>query len=162
MEEIYSHLDRLQRMLEAKFKIPLTDLIIINQMELLDLISEIQESIPEELARSIKIKEDINNMTEKTIKQAEEIIKKAQILKLEKIDERTEIRESYQSAKERLNKAREIENTEIKEIQEYSEKIFDNIEEKIRENFKNVQTARDMLKQKKISSHGEGEMSVKD
>jgi hypothetical protein len=151
MEEIYSCLDRLQRALESKFKLFLTDLIIVNQKELLDLIEEVKECVPEELELSVKIKEEANSIIEKAKKQADEISKKYNEVKLEKIKSSLEVQESSQKAIQKLSKSRRTENTIINEIQEYSQKIFDNIEEKLNENIKNVRTARELLKEKKLS-----------
>lgn len=160
MEEIYSCLDRLQRALESKIKIPLTDLIIVNQQELLDLLEEVKNNVPEELESSIKIKEEANNIVEQAKKQAEDIKKKFNQLKMEKIKSSIEVQESSRKAIQRLNQARKNENIEIKEIQDYGQKIFDSIEEKLKENIINVTKARELLKEKKQSgtiNHNEDE-----
>ncbi len=116
--------------------------------------------MPEELEASIKIKEEANNIVEQAKKQAEDIKKKFNQLKMEKIKSSIEVQESSRKAIQRLNQARKNENIEIKEIQDYGQKIFDSIEEKLKENIINVTKARELLKEKKQSStinHNEDE-----
>ena len=150
MEEIYSYLDQLQRTIEGKFKIPLTDIIIISQEELIDLIEELQENIPEDIKLSREIKKEAEDLLEKAKKEVDYINKKVAEEKNRKIKENPEVKKSAKRATRRLTEARQVENAEIKETEDFAYSVLDKIELQIEKNLKSVKAARKILKEKNI------------
>ena len=148
MEEICSYLDQLQRAIEGKFKIPLTDIIISNRNELIELIEEIQENVPGEIQESIKIKKEAEKILEEAKKEVKNINNKIQEVKIKKVKENPEVRKITQKATAKLNEARKMENMEIKQTEDFAVSIFNKIELQVQNNLKSVQKAREILKEK--------------
>jgi len=149
MEEIYSYLDQLQRTIEGKFKIPLTDIIITNQEELIELIKEIQENVPEDIKESRTIKKEAEDILDRARKEVEYINKKTMEVKTKKIKENPDVQETAKIATERLDQARELENQEIKETEDFAKSILNKIEDNIQKNLTSVRKAREILREKK-------------
>jgi len=160
MEEIYSYLDQLQRTIEGKFKIPLTDIIITNQEELIELIKEIQENVPEDIKESRTIKKEAEDILDRARKEVEYINKKTMEVKTKKIKENPDVQETAKIATERLDQARELENQEIKETEDFAKSILNKIEDNIQKNLTSVRKAREILREKKITSKSEDESSI--
>lgn len=153
MEEIYSHLDKLQRFLESRFKIPMTEIIVINQDEVLELISEIQETIPKEIQESVNIKKEEAALLEKAEKQVQDIDKYAKTMRINKIKGNPDVQRITNKIKQVIQEARKTEENEIKEIQDYAGDILNTLQSTIETNLKYVNETRKLLRQRKISPH---------
>jgi hypothetical protein len=153
MEEIYSQLDKLQRFLESRFKIPMTEIIVINQDEVLDLISEIQESIPKEIQESVNIRKEENALLEKAEKQSQDIDKYAKTMRINKIKGDPDVQRITGKIKQVIQEARQTEENEIKEIKDYAGDILNTIQGTIEANLKYVIETRKLLRQRKVSPH---------
>lgn len=151
MEEVLSYLDQLQRTIEAKFKIPLTEIIIVNQDELLEVVKDLQENIPEALIYCQQVKKDETAIIEEAKKEVGEINRQILEFKKNKISKNPNFQIKKEEATQILSKAKKLENEEIKETETFANSILDNIEKTAQEHLTNLRKARLILQQKKLA-----------
>ena len=78
MSDIYHLIDRLERLLNESWRMPLSAYLVINEDDFLDVIDQMRTTIPREIKEGEKIQRERERMIAQAEEEAERIVKLAQ------------------------------------------------------------------------------------
>ncbi|MGZ8474797.1 MAG: hypothetical protein ACXWWQ_01040 [Candidatus Limnocylindria bacterium] len=104
--------ERLESLVAASKKLPLTNNVVLDQATLLELIDQLRVSVPDEVRQARRITEEASRITERSHEEADGIVARAQQQAAQMLEERELVRASQQRAAEIIeasqNEAREV------------------------------------------------------
>ena len=104
--------ERLETLVAAGKKLPLTNNIVLDQAAVLELIDQLRVSIPEEVRQAKRITEDATRITERARDEGDQVIARAQEQAAQMLEERELVKLAQQRATEIIDQstgeAREI------------------------------------------------------
>ena len=98
-------LDKLQFEIENASSVPLTNKVMIDKDDILDMIDELRGAIPEDISQAQKIKENENRITQKAKEEAQNILDQAKEHKAKMVDTSTITKSAYDEAEAILKDA---------------------------------------------------------
>ncbi len=146
--DLLSLIDEVEDIVEAGNSVPLTNKVMINREEILDIIQEIRIKLPDEIKQAAWIKEERQRIIDEAQKTAESMLSEAET-KLEALIDREEVyRQAVIKAEEVLKKA-ELSSEEIMNgAMEYADELlyeaqehFKDIIQILNENRKELRTS---------------------
>lgn len=105
--EIYEIANQIKNILEDARKIPFSDKVIIDPAEILNLLVEFNNSMPDELKKARWIKEERERIIAEAQKDADDIIKEAENRIISMIDEHEITKKAYDKKTEIIAEANE-------------------------------------------------------
>ena len=78
MSSIYHLIDRLERLLNDSWRMPLSAYVVINEDEFLDVIDQMRTAIPQEIRQAEKIQQERDRIIAQAEEEAERIVQLAQ------------------------------------------------------------------------------------
>lgn len=131
--DVLGLIDEIEDIVETASSLPLTNKVLVQKEELLDIISELRIKLPDEIKQAAWIKEERERIISEANKDAEQIIKETR-LKLEELVSKEEVlKEANERAKDLMNKA-QIASTNLKRSSlEYSDKLLMNAQENLKD-----------------------------
>jgi hypothetical protein len=99
--------ERLESLVAAGKKLPLTNNVVLDQATVLELIDQLRVAVPEEVRQARRITEDAGRITERAREEGDGIIARAQEQAVQMLDERELVRAAQQRAAEIIDGAQE-------------------------------------------------------
>ena len=96
--KVYDILEKLQFEIENAASVPLTNKVMIDKDEILDMIDDLRNAMPEDISQAQKIKESENRIKLKAAEEAKNILEQAKEHKAKMIDTSTITKSAYDEA----------------------------------------------------------------
>lgn len=122
--KIISLLNELEGLVQESARIPLSSKVVVNSEEVLEIIHEIINSLPEEIKQAKWIKEERNKILIGAQKDAEQILGDAESKIRQMVDENQITQSAYQEAEEIRKKAEEISREIRKSTNDYADTVL--------------------------------------
>ncbi len=144
--DILNLLERIEDIIEEASKFPLSNKVMIDKEEILEVINEIRLKMPDEINRASWVAKERQRILNEAQSEADEMIDRVKDQQRYLIEE-NEITKQAQKHAEQLIKEAERKATEMKiGAYDYSDEILSKLQEKIREINGIIEHNRDVLK----------------
>lgn len=144
--DILNLLERIEDIIEEASKFPLSNKVMIDKEEILEVINEIRLKMPDEINRASWVAKERQRILNEAQSEADEMIDRVKDQQRYLVEE-NEITKQAQKHAEQLIKEAEIKATEMKiGAYNYSDEILSKLQEKIREINSIIEQNRDVLK----------------
>ncbi len=137
METVLQLLDELEEILDTSRAVPFSSKVSVDKDEIYDIIGEIRLKLPNELKQSKWVIEERNKILIDAQKEADEIVKNAEVRMSRMVDESEVTRQAYEQAALIIESAKKTSKEMRLGAMEYAEGILASAEGKLRE-LKNV------------------------
>ena len=137
--EIFTLLETLEDILDKSKRIPLSNRIIADKEEILDLVEEIRLKLPDELKQAKWVKEERQRIIDEAQKEAVDIVKEAENRIISMIDEHEITKRAYEKKQEIIATANEMSREIDKGTKDYADSILSELEVTIHEMDKKFQ-----------------------
>ncbi len=150
--------ERLESLVAASKKLPLTNNVVLDQATLLELIDQLRVSVPDEVRQARRITEEASRITERSQEEADAIVARAQQQAAQMLEERELVRASQQRAAEII----EASQSEAREVRrgadEYAAGVLIRLEGECIKALTSIKRGIDMLdeRHRPASSDGNG------
>ncbi len=150
--------ERLESLVAASKKLPLTNNVVVDQASVLELIDQLRVSVPDEVRQARRITEEASRITERAQEEAEAITARAQQQAAQMLEERELVRAAQQRAAEIIDGTQE----EAREIRrgadEYAAGVLIRLEGECIKALTSIKRGIDMLdeRHRPTSSDGNG------
>jgi hypothetical protein len=156
--------ERLESLVAAGKKLPLTNNIVLDQAAVLELIDQLRVAVPDEVRQAKRITEEAGRITDRAREEGDAIIGRAQEQAAQMLEERELVRMAQQRAGEILDTA----NSEAAEVRrgadEYAAGVLIRLEGECIKALTSIKRGIDMLDERhrppRPSSDGTGQLSV--
>ncbi|HEY6608500.1 MAG TPA: ATPase [Candidatus Limnocylindria bacterium] len=98
-------MERLESLVAAGKKVPLTNNIVLDQATVLELIDQLRVSVPDEVRQARRITEEAGRITERAREEGDAIVARAQEQAAQMLEERELVRAAQQRATEIIEQA---------------------------------------------------------
>ncbi len=98
-------MERLESLVAAGKKVPLTNNIVLDQATILELIDQLRVSVPDEVRQARRITEEAGRITERAREEGDSIVARAQEQAAQMLEERELVRAAQQRAAEIIEQA---------------------------------------------------------
>ena len=98
-------MERLESLVAAGKKVPLTNNVVLDQATILELIDQLRVSVPDEVRQARRITEESSRITERAREEGDQIIGRAQEQAAQMLEERELVRAAQQRAGEIIEHA---------------------------------------------------------
>ncbi len=144
--DILNLLERIEDIIEEASKFPLSNKVMIDKEEILEVINEIRLKMPDEINRASWVAKERQRILNEAQSEADEMIDRVKDQQRYLVEE-NEITKQAQKHAEQLIKEAERKATEMKiGAYNYSDEILSKLQEKIREINSIIEQNRDVLK----------------
>ncbi len=152
--EIFELFDNLEELIAEAGRIPLTGKVVVNEDELIEVIEQIRNSLPDELRQARWVLKERKRIIADAENEAREIVQQAKDYTAKLVDENEITKLARQQAEEILLKAQE----EAREIRlgshAYAERVLAKVEEVLDNLTESVQRGRAELKKDEERAQG--------
>ena len=160
--KVYDILDKLQFDIENAASVPLTNKVMIDKDEILDMIDELRSTLPEDISQAQKIKESENRIKLKAAEEAKNILEQAKEHKAKMIDTSTITKSAYDEADAIIKDANaEVTRMRLRSI-DYVSGLLTKAQEDLAEVIKVLDTNKNELKETKKQLSGNRPVSTGD
>jgi len=121
---IMALIDRLEEMVTQATKVPLTGKVLLDPDELLALVDEMRELIPQEIREANRIARDREAILRESREQAEQTIREAQALASKLTSEAAVTKEAQQQADELIDQAKRVAREIRQNALEWADELF--------------------------------------
>lgn len=147
--KVYEILETLQGEIENASNVPLTNKVMLDKDEILDLIDELREAIPADISQAQKIKESENRIKLKAAEEAKNILDQANEHKAKLIDSSAITKNAYDEAEAILKDANaEAARMRVKSL-DYVASVLTKTQGELKELIALLDTNKEELKEKK-------------
>ena len=133
MDSVLKLLDELEEILEESRSVPFSNKISVNKEDLLEIITDIRNKLPNEIKQSKWILEERNKILADSEREADEIIKKAEEHMNQLVDEHEVTKKAYARADEIVESGQQTSKTMRIGAVEYTDNILMDTEERLKE-----------------------------
>ncbi|HHY36824.1 MAG TPA: ATPase [Firmicutes bacterium] len=152
--EIFELFDNLEELIAGAGRIPLTGKVVINEDELIEVIEQIRNALPEELRQARWVLKERKRLIADAENEAREIVQQAKDYTAKLIDENEITKMAKQQAQEIIQKAQEEARTIRLESYAYAERVLAKLEELLKNYTEAVQRGRAELKKDEGRAQG--------
>lgn len=141
-------IEDLELLVMSSPKIPLTNMVFVNEQEVFRIIDSIRMNVPQEVVdaqRFLQDKEDILNDAQK---KADEIIMNADLKAKQKLDENDLIIRAKEESEKIRSEARKEANRLMKEAKDYSENVLTKLESEVDKLLTSIRRGKEVLRSK--------------
>ncbi len=142
---LVSLLDRLENIVENSSKIPITNKVMIDRDDALDIIDELRMALPEDIEKAKWIVKERDTILADAQKEGQDVVKKAQQYIQKSINNSTVIEQAKVEAKSLMDEARESSLEMKKEADVYADSVLEGLEKTLSETLKSVKKGRRLL-----------------
>ena len=144
--DILNLLEKIEDIIEEASKLPLSNKVMIDKEEVLEVINEIRLKMPDEINRASWVAKERQRILNEAQSEADEIIEKVKEQQKYLVEESEITREAQQYAKQLIEDAERKANDMKMGAYTYSDEILSSLEEKIKEVIGIIEQNRDSLK----------------
>ena len=144
--EIFTLLENIEDILEKSKGVPISNKVLVDKEEILEIISELRLKLPEELKQAKWIKEERQRILVEAQKEADDIVKEAENRIISMIDEHEITKKAYEKKAEIIETANEMSREISKGTKDYADNVLNGIEVALQEALKIIQNNRNELK----------------
>ena len=144
--EIFNLLDTLEDSIKDGKKIPFSDKCIINESDVIDIIHEIRENLPDELKQAKWVKEERERILNEAQKEADGVVKDAEKKIISMIDEHEITKKAYEQKNQIVSQANESAREITQGAREYADNILANLSDTLEKTLKEIEENRKELK----------------
>nr|WP_092067500.1 ATPase [Dendrosporobacter quercicolus]NSL46623.1 ATPase [Dendrosporobacter quercicolus DSM 1736]SDL57759.1 hypothetical protein SAMN04488502_101259 [Dendrosporobacter quercicolus] len=146
IEEI---LDEIENLMVDSTRVPFTNKLVIEEDDLIRLLDELRELLPQEIKDAAKIVSDRQRIMEEAHKEAQHIIDQAKIYGTKLTDESTISKQAQEQANELLSQAQKAAQELRNDSIIYAEDVFKHLEGNLQKALEVVQQGHSNLQQNK-------------
>lgn len=146
IEEI---LDEIENLMVDSTRVPFTNKLVIEEDDLIRLLDELRELLPQEIKDAAKIVSDRQRIMEEAHKEAQHIIDQAKIYGTKLTDENTISKQAQEQANELLSQAQKAAQELRNDSITYAEDVFKHLEGNLQKALEVVQQGHSNLQQNK-------------
>lgn len=143
--DISALLDRLENLVSQATKVPLTGKVLIDPDQVLAMIDEIRDVLPEEIRQAQRLSRERDEILREAREEAEAMVRDAKVYVVQLTDETAIAREAQQKADEILDQAKRV----AKEIRlgakNYADEILAKMEGNLEKTLQSIRRSRDEL-----------------
>lgn len=143
--DISALLDRLENLVSQATKVPLTGKVLIDPDQVLAMIDEIRDVLPEEIRQAQRLSRERDEILREAREEAEAVVRDAKVYVVQLTDETAIAREAQQKADEILDQAKRV----AKEIRlgakDYANEILAKMEGNLEKTLQSIRRSRDEL-----------------
>ena len=144
--KVYDILEKLQFEIENAASVPLTNKVMIDKDEILDMIDDLRSTLPEDISQAQKIKESENRIKLKAAEEAKSVLEQAKEQKAKMIDTSAITKSAYDEANAILKDANaEVTRMRLKSI-DYVSGLLTKAQEDLAELVKVLESNKNELK----------------
>lgn len=129
--EIFELLETIEKIFEDSKKVPFSNKKIVESDEILDIIEEIKNKMPDELKQARWIKEERARILQEASKEAEDIVKEAEKRIIEMIDEHEITKQAEAKSQEIIDEAKNQSRKISEGTKEYADSILAQTEKSV-------------------------------
>jgi cell division septum initiation protein DivIVA len=144
--DILNSLEKIEDIIEDASKVPLSNKIMIDKEEILEVINEIRLKLPDEINRASWVAKERQRILDEAQSEADEIIVKVKEQQKYLIEENEITRQAQEYAEQLIRDAEGKANEMKIEAYNYSDEILSKLQEKIREINGVIEQNREVLK----------------
>ncbi len=144
--EIFTLIENLEELIESGSKVPFSSKVMIDKEELNSLLEEIRLKLPDELKQAKRIKDERLNILNDAQREAESILKEAQLKIVELVDENAITRQAIEQKEEIIDNANRISKEISNGTREYADSLLEKVEEALSQTLAVVKENRRELK----------------
>ncbi len=144
--DILNLLEKIEDIIEEASKLPLSNKVMIDKEEVLEVINEIRLKMPDEINRASWVAKERQRILNEAQSEADELIEKVKEQQKYLVEESEITREAQQYAKQLIEDAERKANDMKMGAYTYSDEILSSLEEKIKEVIGIIEQNRDSLK----------------
>jgi len=122
--EIMALIDRLEELVSQATRVPLTGKILMDPDELLSLVDQMRDVLPQELREANRIARDRESVLQETREQAEQIIREARALAAQLTSEAAVTKEAQSQADELIDQAKRVAREIRQNALEWADELF--------------------------------------
>jgi cell division septum initiation protein DivIVA len=122
--EIMALIDRLEELIAQATKVPLTGKVLLDPDELLSLVDEMRELIPQEIREANRVARDREAIIRESREQAEQTIREAQALASKLTSEAAVTKEAQSQADELIDQAKRVAREIRQNALEWADELF--------------------------------------
>lgn len=122
--EIMALIDRLEEMISQATKVPLTGKVLLDPDELLSLVDEMREVVPQEIRDANRIARDRETILRESREQAEQTVREAQALASKLTSEAAVAQEAQSQADELIDQAKRVAREIRQNALEWADELF--------------------------------------
>uniref|UniRef100_A0A7C5PDT0 ATPase n=1 Tax=Thermodesulfobium narugense TaxID=184064 RepID=A0A7C5PDT0_9BACT len=141
-------IEDLELLVMSSPKIPLTNMVLVNEQEIFRIIDSIRINMPQEIVEAQKFLQEKESILNDAQKKADEIILNADLKDRQKLDENDLIIKAKEESERIKNEARIEANKLMKEAREYSENVLQKLEHEIDKLLANIRKGKEILRSK--------------
>ncbi|MBQ9267862.1 MAG: ATPase [Clostridia bacterium] len=144
--EVLTLLEAIKDMMDRSATLPFSKKTLINKDEVLDVVKEIEEKLPDELKQAKWVKEERQKILLDAQKEANDLIKEAENRIISMIDEHEITKKAYEQKAEIIDSANAFSKDLIAGTKEYADGILADLENSLKEKLEVVKNNRKELK----------------
>lgn len=144
--DILNLLERIEDIIEEASKFPLSNKVMIDKEEILEVINEIRLKLPDEINRASWVAKERQRILNEAQSEADELIEKVKEQQKYLVEENEITRQAQKYAKQLLEEAERKANDMKIGAYNYSDEILSKLQEKIREINGIIEQNREVLK----------------
>ena len=122
--EIMALIDRLEELVSQATRVPLTGKILMDPDELLSLVDQMRDVLPQELREANRIARDRESVLQETREQVEQIIREARALAAQLTSEAAVTKEAQSQADELIDQAKRVAREIRQNALEWADELF--------------------------------------
>ena len=144
--EVLTLLETIKDMIDRSATLPFSKKTLVNKDEVLDVVKEIEEKLPDELKQAKWVKEERQKILLDAQKEANDLIKEAENRIISMIDEHEITKKAYEQKAEIIDSANAFSKDLIAGTKEYADGILADLENSLKEKLEVVKNNRKELK----------------
>ncbi len=144
--EIFTLLDNLEDLIENSKKVPLSNKIMVEQREALDLIKDVRNKLPEELKVAKFVRQERERILAEAKKEANDIVKEAENRIIAMIDEHEITKKAYEQKNQIMSAANDSSRQITFGAKEYADNILATLQKSLEKTLKEIEQDRKQLK----------------
>lgn len=144
--EVLSLLEAMEEMLENSSPVPFSKKVMIDKEQIIDVINEIRQKLPDELKQAKWVKEERQRILLDAQKEANDIIKEAENKIISMIDEHEITKKAYEQKAEIIDAAESYSKELVAATKDHADSILAELENSLKEKLEMVKSNRRELK----------------
>ena len=144
--EIFTLLETLEELVENSRTVPFSGKCMVEKEEILDIIKEIRQKLPDELKQAKWVKEERQRILLDAQKEANDIIKEAENKIISMIDEHEITKKAYEQKAEIIDAAESYSKELVSATKDHADSILAELENSLKEKLEMVKSNRRELK----------------
>lgn len=143
--DIFALLDRLEELIASATRVPLTGRVMVDPDQLLAVVDEMREVLPEEIRQAGRVAEDRERILEEARQEAEAMVRDAKAYASQLTDESAVAREAQEKAEEMIEHAKRVAREIRAGALDYADDVLQKVEQSLERAYQTVKKSREDL-----------------